>query len=189
MVKLDKIYTRGGDNGTTSLGDGQRVKKNNSRVNAFGEVDEANAMIGLCMMYCKNKTKDSLREIQNDLFDIGADLCIPENSKNKTLKINDEQVEKLELKIDLINEELNPLESFILPGGSKPSALLHLSRCIVRRAERNLVSLMEKEKINKLIFKYLNRLSDFLFVAARYENIEKGDVLWQPAKSQTLEKK
>ena len=185
MVKLDKIYTRGGDKGYTSLGDGTRVKKNNQRVLVYGELDEANAVIGMCINYCQNLTKSSLQIIQNDLFDLGADICVPESFKKKNkLSITESQVTNLEEMIDKMNNELDSLSSFILPGGTKSSALLHLARCVVRRAERNLVILEEAEKINSVIAKYINRLSDFLFVAARYENKKIGDILWKPGKSQ-----
>ncbi len=185
MVKLDKIYTRGGDKGFTSLGDGTRVKKSNQRVLVYGELDEANSIIGMCINYTSNVTKSSLQMIQNDLFDLGADICVPDNVKKSKLCITESQVENLENMIDKINTELESLTSFILPGGTKSSALLHLARCVVRRAERNLVVLEEVDKINSIIGKYLNRLSDFLFVAARYENREVGDILWKPGKSQT----
>lgn len=188
MVKLDKIYTRGGDKGYTSLGDGTRVKKSNQRVLVYGELDEANAILGMCINYSKESIRSSLEVIQNDLFDLGADICVPDNDniKKTKLTITESQVENLEKMIDAMNSELDALSSFILPGGSKSSALLHLARCVIRRAERNLVVLEEVEKINSIISKYLNRLSDFLFVAARYENKGIGDILWKPGKSQKI---
>ena len=184
MVKLDKIYTRGGDEGLTSLGDGSRVNKHNLRVVAYGEIDEANALLGVSLLYVSKKIERILKIIQNDLFDLGADLCFPEDSKKSKLKVSESQVDFLEEKIDDINKDLEPLSSFILPGGTNASSFLHLARCVVRRAERNLSYLNDNEEINKSVFKYVNRLSDFLFVASRYENKKNGDVLWLPAKSQ-----
>tara|TARA_E500000178_G_scaffold332426_1_gene366216 strand:- start:3547 stop:4104 length:558 start_codon:yes stop_codon:yes gene_type:complete len=184
MVKLDKIYTRGGDQGQTSLGDGQRVHKNDLRVKTYGDFDEINAMLGITICYCSDRVKNSLSIIQNDIFDLGADLCIPDNTKKNKLKVNLEQVLFLENNIDKMNEDLEPLNSFILPGGSKASSFLHLARCITRRAERSLSELNQNESINDYILQYINRLSDFLFVAARYENMSRGDILWEPAKSQ-----
>ena len=184
MVKLDKIYTKGGDQGLTSLGNGDRVKKHHIRVRAYGEIDEVNSLIGVSIIYCKTKVKGILKIVQNDLFDIGADLCMPENSNKKKLKLCNEQVKYLENMIDSINSELDDLKSFILPGGSIPSAFLHLARCVARRAERELSKLNEVEKVNDFVFQYVNRLSDLLFVASRYENKMSGDVLWEPGKFQ-----
>ncbi len=181
MVKLDKIYTRGGDKGLTSLGDGSRVEKNNVRIKAYGDVDEANSSIGISITFSSKFIKDILLKVQNDLFDIGADLCFPEKSKKK-LTISSCKIVFLEKQIDLINKDLGKLESFILPGGSKSSAFLHLSRSLVRRAERSITELNEQELVNSDIIKYINRLSDFLFVAARFENKEDGDILWVPNK-------
>lgn len=186
MVRLDKIYTKGGDQGITSLGDGKRVKKNNVRVDVYGDIDEANSTIGLASSFCSPNIKIMLLKVQNDLFDLGADLCIPDSSKKKSLKITENHVNNLETAIDKMNEKLQPLGSFILPGGQKSSAFLHFSRCIIRRAERKLVTLSEKEHIHNVVFKYLNRLSDFLFVAARFENKANGDILWEPANVQNL---
>ena len=180
MVKLDKIYTRGGDQGLTSLGDGKRVRKDNLRVSCYGEIDEVNAIIGISMIYSSKKTIDRLKIIQNDLFDIGADLCIPD--KNKKAKSLNEGINMLEKEIDKMNTKLSPLKSFILPGGTKSSSFLHLARTITRRCERSLVELDSKEKINSEIIIYINRLSDFLFVAARIENMKDGDILWVPNK-------
>ena len=184
MVKLDKIYTKGGDKGENSLGDGQRVKKNNLRVETFGEIEEANALIGCSLIYTSEESINSLRRIQNDLFDLGADLCIPDSSEKKELKVSKIQLDYLENEMDKMNLELGKLESFILPGGSKASSFLHLTRCVVRRAERKLTNLMQKEDVNNIVLKYLNRLSDFLFVVARFENKEFGDILWEPGKVQ-----
>ena len=187
MVKLDKIYTRGGDQGSTSLGDGQRVSKDNLRVSCYGEIDEVNALLGVCMLYSSKKTIDRLRVIQNDLFDIGADLCIPEGSKKKKLRVSQIQIDYLENEIDEMNKKLENLSSFILPGGTKSSSFLHLARCVTRRTERSISKLIKDEVINEIIFKYINRLSDFLFVASRYENKENGDILWEPGRNQKKE--
>ena len=186
MVRLDKIYTRGGDKGKTSLGDGKRVKKNNLRVDVYGEIDEANSTLGVAIAYCSPKMKKILQKIQNDLFDLGADLCYPDSSKKKSLKISKQYIDDLENSIDEVNKTLDPLKSFILPGGQKSSAYIHYCRCVVRRAERKLVTLAEKEHIDKMVFQYLNRLSDFLFVVARFENKKKGDILWKPGKEKLI---
>ena len=188
MVKLDKIYTRGGDQGSTSLGDGKRVRKDNLRVSCYGEIDEVNAIIGISMIYSSKKTIDRLKIIQNDLFDIGADLCVPENSEKIKLRVSETQISYLESEIDEMNKELKSLNSFILPGGTKASSYLHLARCVTRRAERSISKLLKDEVINEVIFKYVNRLSDFLFVASRYENKENGDILWEPGKNQKRSK-
>ena len=183
MVKLTKIYTRGGDKGQTSLGTGERVSKDHTRVEAYGDVDELNAIIGLARLKAARETDAMLSRIQNDLFDLGADLCTPEveNPKYPPLRMVKEQTERLEAEIDSLNAELEPLNSFILPGGSEISAYLHHARTVCRRAERRMVSLSEIEKISDFSITYVNRLSDFLFVLARYEN-KKGqeDVLWVP---------
>ncbi len=180
MVKLDKIYTRGGDKGITSLGDGKRVKKNNLRISTYGEIDEVNCCLGISVFFCSKKIKKTLLTIQNDLFDIGADLCVP--GKKKKALILEKQIKFLENELDILNSNLSNLRSFILPGGTKSSAFLHLARATVRRAERSLINLSMKEKINPEILKYINRLSDFLFVAARFENKKVGDILWIPKK-------
>ena len=180
MVKLDKIYTKGGDKGFTSLGDGKRVSKNSLRVKSYGEVDEVNATIGVVVGYCSDQLKKNLKYIQNHLFDIGADLCIPD--KNKKAKSLNEGINMLEKEIDEMNTKLSPLKSFILPGGTKSSSFLHLARTITRRCERSLIELDSNEKINPEIIIYINRLSDFLFVAARIENMKDGDILWVPNK-------
>lgn len=183
MVKLTKIYTRGGDKGQTSLGSGTRVSKDDARVDAYGDVDETNAIIGLVRLHTSGRADDMLGRVQNDLFDLGADLCTPEeeNPKYPPLRMVQEQIDRLESEIDSLNSELDPLNSFILPGGSVVSAHLHHARTVCRRAERRMVSLSEIEKINIISIGYVNRLSDFLFVLGRYEN-EKGarDVLWVP---------
>ena len=183
MVRLTRIYTKTGDKGETSLGDGARVAKNALRVDAFGTVDEANAAIGLARLSAKGKLDQMLARIQNDLFDLGADLCVPETTKStrSRLRIVDAQVTRLEHEIDAMNAELKPLTSFVLPGGSPTSAHLHLARAVVRRAERLMVELSQHEKVGEAALRYINRLSDHLFVASRYAN-GKGarDVLWKP---------
>lgn len=182
MVKLTRIYTKGGDKGTTSLGTGKRVAKHDLRVEAYGTVDETNAAIGLARLHTGGDADAALARIQNDLFDLGADLCAPEGeSSRERLRIADAQVERLEQEIDAMNEELAPLNSFVLPGGSAASAYLHLARTMARRAERDITRLAEQEPVNPAVIRYINRLSDHLFVLARYEN-DKGakDVLWKP---------
>ena len=182
MVKLTRIYTKGGDKGTTSLGTGKRVAKHDARVEAYGTVDEANAAIGIARLHTTGDADAMLARIQNDLFDLGADLCAPEGEGAKDrLRIIDAQVERLEHEIDRMNEELAPLNSFVLPGGSAASAHLHLARTIARRAERDMTRLAEQGSVNPAAIRYINRLSDHLFVLARYEN-DKGakDVLWEP---------
>jgi cob(I)alamin adenosyltransferase len=189
MVVLTKIYTRTGDDGTTGLGDGERLPKYHARIAAYGTVDEANAAIGVAR---QSLTADDtlvdgmLARIQNDLFDLGADLCVPDRGKPlpyTPLRISDAQVARLEVEIDLMNAELKPLTSFILPGGTPAAAALHLARTVARRAERHMVELaaLEGEPVNRAGLKYVNRLSDLLFVASRYVNGKgSGDVLWQP---------
>ena len=183
MVKLTKIYTRGGDKGQTSLGNGARVSKDDIRVDAYGDVDELNAIIGIARLHSEEDADELLARIQNDLFDLGADLCTPheEAPKYPPLRMTEEQVLYLEKEIDSLNSELKPLNSFILPGGSAVSAYLHHARTVCRRAERRIVSLGTIENINEISIRYINRLSDLLFVMSRYLN-EKGDndVLWVP---------
>ncbi|MDP1723486.1 MAG: cob(I)yrinic acid a,c-diamide adenosyltransferase [Alphaproteobacteria bacterium] len=182
MVKLNKIYTKTGDLGETGLGDASRISKDHIRIEAIGAVDEANAAIGLATLNVSSDIQKLLFRIQNDLFDLGADLCVPpKKDESKALRIVASQVQKLEDDIDHYNGFLSPLTSFILPGGSHASTHLHLARTIVRRAERDLVTLMKVEEINQEVLRYLNRLSDLLFVLGRYEN-DKGqkDVLWVP---------
>lgn len=186
MVKLDKIYTRGGDAGQTSLGDGSRVSKHGSRVAAYGTVDEANAVIGLVRLHTDGEADAVLARIQNDLFDLGADLCVPvaEGAKPR-LRVSEAQVERLENEIDTFNAQLEPLTSFILPGGSPAAAHLHLARTVVRRAERLTSALAEHEAIAPASLAYLNRLSDHLFVLARHLNDNgAADVLWKPGENQ-----
>ncbi len=194
MVVLNKIYTRTGDKGTTALGSGERVTKTDPRIEAYGTVDEANAVIGLARYHLEEKDEyqivnDMLGRIQNDMFDLGADLCIPDRGEKlefEPLRISEAQVKRLEEEIDHLNNELEPLRSFILPGGSGAAAALHMARTITRRAERCMVGLacIENEPVSPAALKYINRLSDFFFVAARYVN-NKGeqDVLWEPGKN------
>ena len=187
MVKLTRIYTRGGDKGQTSLGDGSRVAKHDARVAAYGDVDEANACIGLARVHADGDVDAMLSRIQNDMFDLGADLCTPHVEKNlgyEPLRIVKAQVERLEREIDAMNAELQPLSSFILPAGSALAAHLHLARTVTRRAERLITALAERETVNPEAVKYVNRLSDHLFVLARHV-ADKGraDVLWVPGKN------
>jgi cob(I)alamin adenosyltransferase len=182
LVKLDKIYTRGGDSGLTSLGDGKRVEKHSLRIRAYGEIDEVNSILGIVVCYCNEFLKKIILKIQNDLFDIGADLCIP-SLKEKKIILNEQNIFFLEKELDKMNNKLKKLESFILPGGTKASSFLHYARTVTRRCERTIVELSSKEKINQNVIKYINRLSDLLFVAARIENIEDGDILWIPNKT------
>jgi cob(I)alamin adenosyltransferase len=187
MVKLDKIYTRGGDKGKTSLGNGERVDKNSTRVKAFGTVDETNAVLGIAIINLKAPFKEMIFRIQNDLFDLGADLCVPENKKldYKPLRVTQFQVDRLEEEIDTMNNDLEALKSFILPGGTLESSYLHLARTIARKAERLMIELNQKENINPISIKYINRLSDHLFVIARLVNKHNNepDTLWIPGKN------
>lgn len=186
MVVLNKIYTRTGDKGDTALGDGSRVAKNSARVNAYGTVDETNATLGLARLHADGDMDAALARIQNDLFDLGADLCRPDMDKDAEadyppLRMIDAQVDRLEAEIDAMNKGLSPLRSFILPGGSALAAHLHLSRTVSRRAERLAVELSQIEPVNPAAVKYLNRLSDWLFVASRVANDGgAADVLWVP---------
>lgn len=185
MVFLSRIYTKSGDAGETGLGDGARVPKDHARVAAYGEVDELNAAVGLVVSNCPDCPEAAfLRGVQNDLFDVGADLCVPQNETEepgKALRVTAAQAERLEKAIDRLNENLEPLRSFILPGGTPAAAHLHLARTVCRRAERAVVTLMRAETINPQVLIYLNRLSDFLFVLARVANDNgKDDVLWVP---------
>jgi cob(I)alamin adenosyltransferase len=182
MVQLTRIYTKGGDKGTTSLGSGKRVPKHDPRVAAYGTVDEANAVIGIARLHAEPELDQMLARIQNDLFDLGADLCRPEVADSDTgLRIVEAQVERLEREIDAMNAKLAPLNSFVLPGGSSAAAHLHQARTIVRRAEREMTALAVSEAVNPAAIRYVNRLSDHLFVAARAANDWGArDVLWQP---------
>ncbi|MFC3118969.1 cob(I)yrinic acid a,c-diamide adenosyltransferase [Jhaorihella thermophila] len=186
MVVLNKIYTRTGDKGDTALGDSQRVPKNAARVNAYGTTDELNSFVGLARLHADGEMDAALARIQNDLFDLGADLCRPgrENdaeAEYPPLRMVAEQVERLEAEIDSMNAGLQPLRSFILPGGSPLAAHLHVCRTVARRAERLAVELDAEEDVNPAAVKYLNRLSDWFFVAARVANNNGADdVLWVP---------
>lgn len=180
-VKLTTIYTRGGDKGTTSLVGGTRVPKHHARLEAIGGIDESNAAIGLARQHTRGMEDAMLERIQHDLFDLGADVATPLQHKGEALRITAEQVARLEKEIDSMNAELQPLNSFVLPGGSMAAASLHMARSITRRAERNLVSLAELESVNPEALCYLNRLSDHLFVLSRRMNRNgEDDVLWKP---------
>lgn len=191
MVVLSKIYTRTGDDGTTALASGQRVAKYDLRVEAYGTVDETNATIGLARLHTRESDPalDSmLARIQNDLFDLGADLSFPDGTRDARgrLTVTDAQVERLESEIDALNGELQPLMSFVLPGGSPAGAFLHMARTVSRRAERLMVDLaaQEGEPVGAAALRYVNRLSDFLFVAARFANDQgDADVLWVPGQN------
>jgi cob(I)alamin adenosyltransferase len=184
MVRLTRIYTRGGDAGQTSLGDGSRVDKHALRVEAYGTVDEANATLGVARLHAPTDDREidaMLARIQNDLFDLGADLCRPGDPGDGKLRIADGQVERLEREIDRLNGALAPLDSFVLPGGTPCAAQLHLARTVTRRAERLVGALAARETVNPAALKYLNRLSDHLFVLSRWVNGRgAGDVLWVP---------
>lgn len=191
MVALTRIYTRTGDDGTTALGCGQRRKKHDLRIEAYGTVDETNSTIGLARVHSRDMPDIDamLARIQNDLFDLGAELATPTKGKGPggaRLTVTDAQVTRLEQEIDQLNAELQPLRSFVLPGGTAAAAALHLARTVSRRAERLMAALAdtEGEEVGTAAAKYINRLSDFLFVAARYVN-DKGasDILWQPGQN------
>ncbi|MBV8971412.1 MAG: cob(I)yrinic acid a,c-diamide adenosyltransferase [Sphingomonadaceae bacterium] len=185
MVKLNRIYTKTGDDGSTGLADGGRRAKDDARVAAYGTVDEANSVIGMARLHADGDTDAMLARIQNDLFDVGADLATPGDDfgpETKSLRATPAQVARLEAEIDALNEALKPLTSFILPGGTPLAATLHLARTVVRRAERLAVTAARAEPVNPAAIHYLNRLSDHLFVAARAAN-PGGDVLWVPGAS------
>ena len=188
MVYLSRIYTRSGDQGDTGLGDGSRVPKDHPRVAAYGSVDELNAVLGVLLAQCPDVPEaELLRGIQNDLFDVGADLCVPQpagEAPGQRLRMRPEQAARLESAIDRLNEPLAPLKSFVLPGGTPASAWCHLARTICRRAERDVIALARAEAVNPQVIVYLNRLSDLLFVLARVCNGRgQNDVLWVPGKS------
>ena len=191
MVVLNKIYTRTGDDGTTALGNGQRIAKHALRVASYGTVDETNAHIGVARLGTRGQGEldEMLSRIQNDLFDLGADLCVPDTGEKleyEPLRMTKAQVERVERNIDRLNGDLSPLRSFILPGGTDTAAHLHVARTVCRRAERLIVELAgyEDEAVSDAALQYINRLSDFLFVAARHANAKgEGDVLWVPGQN------
>jgi cob(I)alamin adenosyltransferase len=192
MVKLNKIYTRTGDAGTTGLGTGARVAKHDLRITAYGTVDETNACVGLVRLHTATEDREldgKLERIQNDLFDLGADLCVPDRGEKlsyEPLRVTQAQVDWLEAEIDAMNASLQPLKSFVLPGGTPAAAALHLARTVSRRAERDMTALAAAadEPVSASALKYINRLSDYLFVASRYvNNRAQGDVLWVPGKN------
>ena len=190
MVNLTRIYTKTGDDGTTSLGDMSRTSKNDPRLEAYATVDEANSAIGVVLALGGLKDDEIIKllvRIQNDLFDVGADLCTPivDNPTTEPLRVLESQIDYLEKQIDKYNESLQPLRTFVLPSGTPASALMHVARTVVRRAERNTWHAIHSfgGGVNPVTAKYLNRLSDLLFVLARYENRESGDQLWVPGKN------
>ena len=188
MVRINRVVTKTGDEGLTSLGDGSRVSKTDTRLEAFATVDEANSQIGVVLSFgtlLDADVLDVLERVQNDLFDVGADLCTPNDPKRNSLRVTPEQVAYLEEKVELFNFPLNPLKSFVLPNGTYTAAQLHVARTVVRRAERaTWVAIGEHgDTVNSLAAQYLNRLSDLLFVLARYANRDKGDSLWVPGKN------
>jgi cob(I)alamin adenosyltransferase len=184
-VRLTRIYTRGGDGGETSLGDGSRVPKLDCRIGAFGAVDELNAAIGVVLAHPElpQRLRASLDRIQNELFDVGADLCVPFGVTDR-LRVEQAAVDRLEQLCDDFNSELPMLKSFILPGGTESAARLHVARTVCRRAERDAIAANEEDGINPLVLSYLNRLSDFLFIAARFANADagRGEPLWKPGR-------
>jgi cob(I)alamin adenosyltransferase len=193
MVVLNRIYTRTGDKGETALGSGERVAKTHLRIQSYGTVDETNAAVGIARLHTGSgelrKLDEMLVRIQNDLFDLGADLCVPESEKDlgyPPLRMTKKQAERLEREIDDLNAELQPLRSFVLPGGHPAAAYLHLARTVCRRAERLIVALAAEpgEKISDSVLAFINRLSDFFFVASRWANSKgPGDILWVPGKN------
>jgi cob(I)alamin adenosyltransferase len=187
MVYLSRIYTKSGDQGETGLGEGSRVPKDHPRVAAYGTVDELNAVLGLVRSQQPDQSEDGLlRAIQNDLFDVGADLCVPPDAEKKSgLRVQPEQTARLEAAIDRLNAGLQPLTSFVLPGGRPAAAWCHLARTVCRRAERDVVTLTHSEAVNPQVITYLNRLSDLLFVLARVWNDNgREDILWVPGQTQ-----
>ncbi len=185
-VRLTRIYTRAGDAGETSLGDGSRVAKTDLRIEAYGTVDELNSVLGLALAgELPAEFRPWLEQVQNDLFDLGADLCVPlEDDRRERLRVTAAQVGRLEELCDLVNEDLAPLTSFILPGGTEAAARLHVARSVCRRAERRTVTLAEAQSVNPEALAYLNRLSDLLFILARAANTGSQEPLWRPGSSQ-----
>jgi cob(I)alamin adenosyltransferase len=186
-VRLTRIYTRAGDAGETSLGDGSRAPKTDARIEAYGTVDELNSALGLALATPElpAEVRPWLEEVQNDLFDLGADLSVPLEDERERLRVVESQVERLEQLCDGVNERLEPLKSFVLPGGSEAAARLHLARTVCRRAERAAVALADEGPVNPAALAYLNRLSDLLFILARAANAEAGasEPLWRPGSS------
>ncbi|MBO0700897.1 MAG: cob(I)yrinic acid a,c-diamide adenosyltransferase [Zavarzinella sp.] len=185
MVYLSRIYTKAGDRGETGLGDGTRVPKCSPRVTAYGDVDELNAVLGI-VGNLDGPHRSLIRSLQNDLFDLGADLCVPpaDPDRPNALRVTAAQAERLEKEIDRRNERLEPIHSFVLPGGTPSAAWFHLARTVCRRAERSVVALMQTEPVNPNVLVYLNRLSDLLFVLARVANDDgRADVLWEPGQT------
>jgi cob(I)alamin adenosyltransferase len=185
-VRLTRIYTRAGDAGETSLGEGTRVPKTDLRIEAYGTVDELNSVVGLALAGdLPTQFRPWLEQIQNDLFDLGADLSVPlEDQRRERLRVTPSQVERLEELCDLVNEDLEPLTSFVLPGGTEAAARLHVARAVCRRAERRSVALAEEHEVNPAALAYLNRLSDLLFILARAANAGSQEPLWRPGSSQ-----
>jgi len=185
MVVLNKIYTRTGDDGTSALGTGERRPKSDLRFAAMGTIDETNAAVGLARLDCEGELDGMLARIQNDLFDLGADLAVPAaEGKRERLRVSVAQVTRLEAEIDQLNADLAPLTSFVLPGGTRLAAALHLCRTVARRAERVMVELADREAVTPEALRFINRLSDFFFVAARFANDRgAGDVLWTPGEN------
>jgi cob(I)alamin adenosyltransferase len=183
-VRLTRIYTRGGDSGETSLGDGRRVPKTDPRIEAYGTVDELNSFLGMVLAApdLSEEFRPWLERVQNDLFDVGADLCVPLGGERERLRVTQGQVEWLEGLCDLVNEGLEPLKSFILPAGGEVASRLHVARAVCRRAERRSVSLAEAQDANPVALAYLNRLSDFLYILARAAS-QGDEVLWKPGSS------
>ena len=183
-VRLDRIYTRAGDSGETSLGDGSRVPKTDPRIEAYGTVDELNSAVGLALVVAPDEFRPWLERIQNELFDLGADLCVPlEDTRRERLRVAQAQVDALEELCDRVNERLAPLRSFVLPGGTEAAARLHVARTVCRRAERAAVALAGTAGVNPLALAYLNRLSDLLFILARAANLGAPELLWKPGSS------
>jgi cob(I)alamin adenosyltransferase len=184
-VRLTRIYTRAGDAGETSLGDGSRVAKTDLRIEAYGTVDELNSVVGFALAgELPAEFRPWLEQVQNDLFDLGADLSVPLEDERERLRVAPGQVERLEELCDLVNEELEPLKSFVLPGGTEAAARLHVARAVCRRAERRSVALAEAHDVNPAALAYLNRLSDLIFILARAANAGSQEPLWRPGSSQ-----
>ncbi len=182
-VRLDRIYTRGGDDGETSLGSGERVAKTDPRIEAYGTVDELNSMLGLAIVAAPAELVPWLERIQNELFDLGADLSVPLENQRDRLRVDQGMIDRLEQLCDAANERLEPLRSFVLPGGTEAAARLHLARTVCRRAERAAIALAAVASVNPLAIAYLNRLSDLLFILARAANDGVPEPLWKPGAS------